>query len=168
MHSDVIIGVDPGSNITGYGILESGGNVFIPLSYGTINVPDLNSRPEDLKCIFKSLSSLIETFNPQVLSLEKVFYYRNVRSSLVLGEVRGIILLLAGLYNIKVMEFTSTQIKSSLTGYGRAGKTQVRFMVKKLLSIQDEIELDASDALALSLCAGLELSRDRCLPILKV
>jgi len=168
MHSDVIIGVDPGSDTTGYGILESRGNAFIPLSYGTINVPDLDSRPEDLRCIFKSLSSLIETFNPQVLSLEKVFYYRNVRSSLVLGEVRGIILLLAGLYNIKVMEFTSTQIKSSLTGYGRAGKTQVRFMVKKLLSIQDEIELDASDALALSLCAGLELSRDRCLPILKV
>lgn len=168
MLNSVIIGVDPGSNVTGYGILEVRENSFIPLTYGTIDISDVNLRSKSLEYVFKALSSLIETYNPQILSLEKVFYYRNIKSSLILGEVRGVVLLLAGLYNIRVMEFSSTHVKNAITGYGRAGKTQVRFMVKKLLSIEDEMKLDASDALALSLCAGLELLGNRCLPISKV
>lgn len=168
MHSNVIIGVDPGSNVTGYGIVELRGNSFSPLIYGTVDISNINLRSKSLEYIFRDLSYLIETYSPEVLSLEKVFYHKNVRSTLVLGEVRGIVLLLAGLYNMKVMEFTPTQIKSALTGYGRAGKAQLQFVVKRLLSIQDEIDLDASDALALSLCAGLEILGNRCLPISKV
>lgn len=163
-----IIGVDPGSNVTGYGIIELKGNSFSPIVYGAIDISNISLPSKGLEHIFKSLSYLIEAYNPEVLSLEKVFYHKNVKSALILGEVRGIALLLAGLYNMRVMEFTPTQIKNALTGYGRAGKAQLKFVVKRLLSIQEEIELDASDALALSLCASLEILGDRCLPISKV
>ncbi|MCX7796291.1 MAG: crossover junction endodeoxyribonuclease RuvC [bacterium] len=168
MHNDIIIGIDPGSNITGYGLIELKTNSFFPIDYGVIDISKENSRSKSLEFIFKNLSMILETFNPRILSLEKVFYYKNVKTSIVLGEVRGIILLLAGLYNLEVLEFSSTQIKSSLTGYGRADKSQVRFMVKKLLSVQDDIPTDASDALALCLCAGLEVLGRQCFPTLKV
>ncbi len=167
MHN-VIIGVDPGSNITGYGIIKVERKFFSLLDYGIIDTSDENFRPKSLEIIFKNLSSIIEFFKPQVLSLEKAFYYRNVKSSIILGEVRGIVLLLASLYDLDIMEFNSTQVKSSIAGYGRASKTQVRFMVKRLLSINEDIPTDASDALALSLCAGFEVLGSQCFPILKV
>ncbi|MBC7320843.1 crossover junction endodeoxyribonuclease RuvC [bacterium] len=167
MHNDIILGIDPGSNITGYGVVELKDRTFFPIDYGIIDTSREDSRSKSLELIFKNLSLVLETFEPKVLSLEKVFYYKNVKSSIVLGEVRGVILLLAGLYNLEVMEFPSTQVKSSLTGYGRADKAQVRFMVKKLLSIQEDVPTDASDALALCLCAGLEILGKRCFPILK-
>lgn len=168
MHSNIIIGVDPGSHITGYGIIELRDRTFLLLNYGVIDTSKKESRLKALEFIFRELSSVLETFKPQIISLEKVFYYKNVKSSIVLGEVRGIVLLLAGLYSLEVMEFNSTQVKNSLTGYGRAGKEQIKFIVKKLLSIQQDIPVDASDALALSLCAGLEILGRRCSPILKV
>lgn len=168
MHNDIIIGVDPGSNITGYGLIELKGGSFFLLEYGIIDTSKECSRSKSLELIFKNLSLVIETFEPRILSLEDIFYYKNVKSSIVLGEVRGIILLLAGLYNLDVMEFSSTQVKSILTGYGRADKTQVRYMVERLLSVQENIPTDASDALALCLCAGLEILGKQCFPISKV
>jgi crossover junction endodeoxyribonuclease RuvC len=167
MHN-VIIGVDPGSNITGYGIIKLERKFFSLLDYGIIDTSDEKFCPKSLEIIFKNLSSVIEVFKPQILSLEKVFYHRNVKSSIILGEVRGIVLLLGSLYRLDIMEFNSTQVKSSIAGYGRASKTQVRFMVKRLLSINEDIPTDASDALALSLCAGLEVLGSQCFPILKV
>jgi len=167
MRNDVILGVDPGSNITGYGVIKLEASSFSPVDYGIIDTSREDSRSKSLGTIFRNLSLILETFGPKVLSLEKVFYYKNVKSSIVLGEVRGVILLLADLYNLEVMEFPSTQVKSFLTGYGRADKTQVRFMVKKLLSIREDVPTDASDALALCLCAGLEILGKQCFPILK-
>lgn len=167
MHNDIIIGIDPGSDITGYGLIKLKGSSFLSLDYGIIDISKEKFRPKSLESIFKSLSLVLKTFEPKILSLEKVFYYKNAKSSIVLGEVRGIILLLAGLYNLEVIEFSSTQVKSTLTGYGKADKTQVRFMVKKLLSLKDDIPTDASDALALCLCAGLEILGKQCFPMLK-
>lgn len=167
MHNDIIIGIDPGSDITGYGLIKLKGSSFLSLDYGIIDISKEKFRPKSLEFIFKSLSLVLKTFEPKILSLEKVFYYKNAKSSIVLGEVRGIILLLAGLYNLEVIEFSSTQVKSTLTGYGKADKTQVRFMVKKLLSLKDDIPTDASDALALCLCAGLEILGKQCFPMLK-
>lgn len=167
MHNDIIIGIDPGSDITGYGLIKLKGSSFLSLDYGIIDTSKEKFRPKSLEFIFKSLSLVLKTFEPKILSLEKVFYYKNAKSSIVLGEVRGIILLLAGLYNLEVIEFSSTQVKSTLTGYGKADKTQVRFMVKKLLSLKDDIPTDASDALALCLCAGLEILGKQCFPMLK-
>lgn len=167
MHSDIIVGVDPGSHITGYGVIELKNRTFLLLNYGTIDTSKEDLRSRALEFIFRELSSVLETFKPRVISLEKVFYYKNVKSSIILGEVRGIVLLLAGLYGLEVMEFNPTQVKNSLTGYGRADKAQIKFIVKKLLSIQQDIPIDASDALALSLCAGLEILGRRCSPILK-
>lgn len=167
MHNDIIIGIDPGSDITGYGLIKLKGSSFLSLDYGIIDTSKEKFRPKSLESIFKSLSLVLKTFEPKILSLEKVFYYKNAKSSIVLGEVRGIILLLAGLYNLEVIEFSSTQVKSTLTGYGKADKTQVRFMVKKLLSLKDDIPTDASDALALCLCAGFEILGKQCFPMLK-
>lgn len=168
MHNDIIIGIDPGSNITGYGLIEVKGSSFFLLDYGIIDISKEGFRSKSLKLIFKNLALVIETFEPKILSLEDIFYYKNVKSSIVLGEVRGIILLLAGLYNLDVIEFSSTQVKSVLTGYGRADKRQVRFMVERLLSVRNNIPTDASDALALCLCAGLEILGKQCFPTSKV
>ncbi|MGC8972183.1 MAG: crossover junction endodeoxyribonuclease RuvC [bacterium] len=168
MHSNIIVGVDPGSYITGYGVIELRDRSFLLLNYGIIDTSKEDLRSKVLESIFRELSSVLETFKPQVISLERVFYYKNVKTSIILGEVRGVVLLLASLYNLEVMEFNPTQVKNSLTGYGRADKAQIRFIVKKLLSIQQDIPIDASDALALSLCAGLEILGRRCSPILRV
>ncbi|MGB9683082.1 MAG: crossover junction endodeoxyribonuclease RuvC [bacterium] len=167
MHNQVIIGIDPGSRITGYGIVRVEGGRFLSLSYGSIDTSTLGSKSEILEIIFKSISEKIESFKPDILSLERIFYYKNIKSAFILGEVRGVILLLAGLYRLELMEFTSTEVKNSLIGYGRAKKSQISFIVKRLLNLTGDLELDITDALALSLCAGLRVMGEKCLPILK-
>lgn len=168
-NQNVIIGIDPGSRVTGYGIIRLEGNAFFPLtlSYGGIDLSNLTSKTQALGVIFREISERIEAFKPSVLSLERIFYYKNVKSAFTLGEVRGVILLLAGIYRLDLMEFTPTEVKSFLIGYGKADKYQIAFIVKRLLNISEDLELDTTDALALSLCAGLKLLGEKCLPILK-
>lgn len=167
LNQDIIIGIDPGSQITGYGIIRVERNIFSPLSYGSIDTSNLVSKTQALKVIFKEISERIEAFKPNILSLERIFYYKNIKSAFILGEVRGVILLLAGIYKLELMEFTSTEVKNSLIGYGRADKSQIAFIVKKLLNISEDLGLDTTDALALSLCGGLKLLGEKCLPISK-
>jgi crossover junction endodeoxyribonuclease RuvC len=167
MPKQTIIGIDPGSRVTGYGIVSIEGGNFLPLGYGSIDTSTLNSKPKVLETIFRGISEKIEMFSPNILSLERIFYYKNISSAFVLGEVRGVILLLAGIYKLELMEFTSTEVKNSLIGYGRADKSQVSFVVKRLLNVSEDLELDVTDALALSLCAGLKVMGEKCLPTLK-
>ncbi|MBJ81042.1 MAG: crossover junction endodeoxyribonuclease RuvC [Myxococcales bacterium] len=147
-----IFGVDPGSNHTGWGVLEVNGSKFTYVAAGTISPKgDLNQR---LRGIADELDVHLQTYKPEAFALEKVFYAKNVNSALVLGHARGVALLSAARQEIPVFEYSATQIKQAATGHGRASKEQVRQMLEMIVGAPAKQPLDASDALAVALCHG--------------
>ena len=146
-----ILGVDPGSRITGYGVIEFVGTQSHYIDSGCIRVKgdDLAVR---LESIFRGLETLIERHGPDEFAIEQVFVHRNAASALTLGHARGVALVAAQLGVVPVFEYTPTQIKQSVTGRGRATKEQVQHMTKVLLSLSHTPANDAADALAVALC----------------
>jgi crossover junction endodeoxyribonuclease RuvC len=153
------LGIDPGTAICGYGIVEMTGDKKKPLFYGSI-LTDKNLRPEErLLKIYRAVSDIIVQFHPDFMTIEKLYFNRNVNTAFPVAQVRGVLLLAAAKLNLPVLEFTPMQIKESVTGTGAAGKTQVMFMVRHLLSISEEIKPDdTADALAAAIC-GLNYAR---------
>ena len=151
-----VIGIDPGTIICGYGIVEAGPrNTLIHIHSGEIKLKKKASLQERLKTVYDSLGSTIEECRPDHLCLEKIFYHKSIRAAMTLGSVRGIVLLLAAEHNLPLFEYNSTELKMALTGYGRAEKGQVQEMVKIVLNLkasQPKMSLDRSDALALCIC----------------
>lgn len=146
-----ILGIDPGSRKAGFGIIESGRYHPSYLVSGVIRV-EKYSGSDRLKNIFESISQIIDQYQPDVMAIEKVFVYKNPNSAIVLGQARGVILCAAALKNVPIMEYTPTQIKSTVVGKGHAGKNQVQYMVQNLLKLTDTPQEDAADALACALC----------------
>lgn len=146
-----ILGIDPGSRKTGFGVIESGRYHPQYLVSGVIRV-EKYSGAERLKNIFESVTQIIEQYQPDVVAVEKVFVYKNPNSAIILGQARGVILCAAALKNIPIMEYTPTQIKSTIVGQGHAGKAQIQFMVQNLLKLSQSPQEDAADALACALC----------------
>lgn len=145
-----VLGLDPGSFRTGYGIVEEVDDNFSFVSSGVIfQKGSLSSR---LKGIYEGISEIIRKFSPGVIVYETPFVAKNVKSALRLGQVQGIILLCASTYQLPFYEYTPLEIKMALTGYGRAPKEQVREMVKRILKLDEVPLLDASDALAVAIC----------------
>ncbi|MBD3610925.1 MAG: crossover junction endodeoxyribonuclease RuvC [Hydrogenovibrio crunogenus] len=146
-----ILGIDPGSRKTGFGIIESGR--FHPnyVSSGVIRVEKLTGA-QRLKTIFESVCQIIDQYQPHVMAIEKVFVYKNPSSAIKLGQARGVILCAAAIKEIPIMEYTPTQIKSTIVGQGHATKDQVQFMVQNLLKLTESPQEDAADALAGALC----------------
>lgn len=147
----LILGIDPGIAVTGYGIIETNGPSC--LGYGAIKT-DKNEKKEIRLCsIHREIDALIRKFNPEAVVIELLFFNRNTKTALTVGEARGIALLAAGQNGLPVFEYTPLQVKESLTGYGRAEKEQVREMVQDHLSLETPpTPIDASDALAIALC----------------
>jgi crossover junction endodeoxyribonuclease RuvC len=146
-----ILGIDPGSRKAGFGLIESGRYHPSYLLSGVIRVEKL-SGAERLKTIFESVCQIIDQYQPQVMAIEKVFVYKNPNSAIKLGQARGVILCAAALKEIPIMEYTPTQIKSTIVGQGHASKDQVQFMVQNLLKLTESPQEDAADALAAALC----------------
>lgn len=146
-----ILGVDPGSRKTGFGIIESGR--FNPnyVVSGVIRVEKF-SGSQRLKNIFESICQIIDQYQPDVVVVEKVFVYKNPKSAITLGQARGVILCAAAIKDVPIMEYTPTQVKSTIVGKGHAGKTQVQYMVQNLLKLTESPQEDAADALACALC----------------
>ncbi|MBO1924301.1 crossover junction endodeoxyribonuclease RuvC [Thiomicrorhabdus sp. 6S3-12] len=146
-----ILGVDPGSRKTGFGIIESGR--FNPnyVVSGVIRVEKF-SGSQRLKNIFESICQIIDQYQPDVVVVEKVFVYKNPKSAITLGQARGVILCAAAIKDVPIMEYTPTQVKSTIVGKGHAGKTQVQYMVQNLLKLTECPQEDAADALACALC----------------
>jgi len=145
-----IFGVDPGSNHTGWGVLEVSGSKFTYLAAGTISPKgELSQR---LAGIADELDAHLATYKPDAFSIEKVFYAKNVHSALVLGHARGVAILCAARQKIPFFEYSATQIKQAATGRGRASKEQVRQMLEMILGAPKKQPLDSSDALAAALC----------------
>ena len=146
-----ILGIDPGSQITGYGIIETEGNHSKHIDNGIIRVKG-NDVAEKLRLIFQNISNLIDDFEPHEVSIEKVFMHKNADSALKLGQARGAAITAAATNDIPVFEYSANQVKQATVGKGHAAKEQVQHMVKILLNLQEVPFTDASDALAIALC----------------
>lgn len=147
----IILGVDPGSRHTGYGLVEIRGRVEHLVDAGTIHTAK-GSMPERLLAIFEALSSIIQRWQPEAAAIETTFVNRvNAASALVLGQARGVALCALGRAGLMPAEYGPSQIKQAVTGSGRADKTQVQQMVRLLLKLEAAPSADAADALAVAL-----------------
>ena len=150
-----ILGIDPGVAIVGYGIVEERDRILKLVDYGCIITKASCPHPERLVKISKELDKIIKTFKPDVLAVEELFFCKNVKTALKVGEARGVILSVAMQNNLPIHEFTPLQIKQAVTSYGRADKNQIQQMVKIILGLKNIIKSDdAADAVAAAItCA---------------
>ena len=148
----IVMGIDPGTRITGYGVLCVDGNRYRHIDNGCIVPSASDEMPKRLMAILSKLEELLITFEPDALAVERVFFAKNVASALALGQCRGLALAAAGRQGIPVHEYSATQIKQAVTGYGRSGKEQIQKMVRMLLRLPEVSQSDAADALAIALC----------------
>jgi len=146
-----IVGVDPGSRLTGYGVIEVSGPRSRWLGHGRIRC-EQGEMPARLLRIFRELSAVLREYAPSEAAVESVFVNRNVSSALVLGQARGAALCALAEAGLPVAEYAPAQVKSAIVGQGRAEKAQVQHMVRVLLSLERAPEPDAADALAVALC----------------
>lgn len=148
-----VLGIDPSSQATGYGILELKEGRTIVLGYGTIKPRRQAALPEKLLEIKGGIDRLIGAFEPGDVAVENPFFGLNIKTAITLGQVRGAVLVAVAEHGRPLYEYSPLEIKKAVTGYGRADKHQVATMVKALLSLDDEaLEEDASDALACAIC----------------
>ncbi|MGH9428830.1 MAG: crossover junction endodeoxyribonuclease RuvC [Terriglobia bacterium] len=148
-----VLGIDCGSQITGFGIIDSDAQRHLLVVSGAIRLQRRKCFSEKLLDIHREIDQLITTYGPQILAVEDQFYLSNFKSVLKLGQVKGAVILTAARAGIPIVEYSPLEIKSAVTGYGRAEKRQVQTMVEKLLRLAAPPEpLDASDALALAIC----------------
>ncbi|HHS14402.1 MAG TPA: crossover junction endodeoxyribonuclease RuvC [bacterium] len=153
----LILGIDPGSYRAGYGLVEKQGTLWTVHNHGVLCAPRHSGLPERLKMIYEQVMSLIEQTKPQAAAVEEVFVSRNVRTSLVLGHTRGVIVLAAAQCRVPVFEYSPREIKQSVTGNGGAAKQQVRWMMGRLLPFDmANVKEDAADALAVAYCHGVK------------
>jgi len=151
----IICGIDPGTRITGYGVLAVSGSrsSLSYVSHGTIR-PKAEALDMRLKEIFLGITDIFREHKPQEIAIESTFHALNVQSAMKLGQARGVIILAASLLNIPVFEYSPTEVKKATCGYGRAGKDQISAMISTLLRLPKGavVSTDASDALAIGLC----------------
>ncbi|MEC9007119.1 MAG: crossover junction endodeoxyribonuclease RuvC [Candidatus Neomarinimicrobiota bacterium] len=148
-----IISVDPGLNNTGFGILDYKGSQIKVIAYGLVTPPAKESIPNRLEYLNSHMNDLIDKFNPQSMAIEDSFYSQNVKSAILLGQARGVLLLSAASKGIPSMVYAPKKVKQSVTGSGSSTKKQVKYMVEKILNIDKTIKsLDITDALAIGLC----------------
>jgi crossover junction endodeoxyribonuclease RuvC len=150
---NIILGIDPGSRLTGYGVIRQHGSKFEYVASGCIRMT-LGEMPDRLKQIFDGISQIIEQTQPTVFAIEQVFMARNPDSALKLGQARGAAIVAAKVGGLEVFEYSARQVKQSVVGTGAADKTQVQHMVRTLLKLQANPQADAADALAVALCHG--------------
>jgi len=147
-----IIGLDPGTIRTGYGIVEYARSRIVHIDNGLASAPKSKPLAERLHMLYEQLQKVISEFRPDVAVVEDVFFHKNAKAALSLGHARGVILAVVSAQGIPVIEYSPTHVKKTITGRGRADKYQVQMMVKTLLGLPEVAAEDASDALALAIC----------------
>jgi len=146
-----ILGIDPGSQITGFGIIEASVNRTLLVGRGTVRTAG-GEHIGRLEQIFRGLIKVVEEYRPQEIAIERVFMHRNPDSALKLGQARSAALCATFDAGVPIHEYAARQVKQSVVGNGGADKAQIQHMVRLLLSIRDELQADAADALAVALC----------------
>lgn len=147
-----LLGIDPGSRVTGYGVVEVNAGRLVHVAHGAIVSESGSPLAARLVAIYRGLSEAMEAYGPAEVSIESIFHARNVQSALKLGHARGVALLAAELGGVSVVEYSPMQVKLAVVGYGRADKRQVQDMVRRLLRLPEPAGPDASDALAVAIC----------------
>jgi crossover junction endodeoxyribonuclease RuvC len=147
-----ILGIDPGSQTMGWAVIESGNNSYKHVYSGVINSKGISDVPNRLWFIYKEVTGIIDNYKPEAAAIETVFFSKNQKSSFVLVQTATSAMLAALNKGLSVNEYQPMMIKKAVVGYGRAGKDQVQFMVKRLLNINIELLLDRSDAMAVAIC----------------
>lgn len=147
-----IIGIDPGTRICGYGVVELNNGSILHIESGCVKTKAAAPLEEKLRTIYERIDGIIALTKPHCMSIEGAFYSKNARSAIRLGEARGVALLCAGIHGIPVSEYTPSEVKLALTGSGRADKTQVRKMISILIGVDTPGAEDVSDALAIAIC----------------
>ncbi|MGB9082194.1 MAG: crossover junction endodeoxyribonuclease RuvC [Desulfuromonadaceae bacterium] len=148
----IVLGIDPGSRITGFGIVEKAGNRLLHIDNGAIFTDTAADFPGRLKKIFDGLLEIIAQYRPDQVAIENIFFSTNPQSALKLGQARGAAIVAAVHCGLPVAEYTALQVKQAVVGQGRAEKGQVQKMIRALLSLPEVAQADASDALAVAIC----------------
>ncbi len=149
----VILGIDPGLAIVGWGAIDYSASHFKVLGYGTIDTPSGTSTEERLCMIFDGIRSLIKTYQPQQMAIEELFFNTNITTGIRVAEARGVIIMCAKKMGVEIFEYTPLQVKQSVVGFGRADKKQVITMVTMLLALEKPPKPDdTADALAIAIC----------------
>lgn len=147
-----ILGIDPGSHVTGYGVVDKSGNYLRHLLHGEIKPRKDSSLSDVLIHIHSQLSAIIDEARPQAVAVENIFYGKNVRSLIRQAQVRGVVIFACADKAVPVFEYTPLEVKKAVVGYGRAEKRQVQVMVKAILKLESLPPADAADALAQAIC----------------
>ena len=147
-----ILGIDPGTRITGYGIIDVEGNRLRHVDNGIVKTRSTDPLPLRLKVIYDGLTVALKEFTPDAVAIEQVFLAKNPKAALTLGHARGTAVIAAVNLNLEVHEYSALQVKSAVVGYGHAAKQQVQHMVKALLNLPEVAQEDAADALAVAIC----------------
>lgn len=163
----LILGIDPGTRITGFGVIRvDEGRRFSVVDYGCIRPPATKPLSERYRIIYQALEELIEKYRPEAVAVETQFIHKNPQSGIKLGMARGVVVLAASLREIPIFEYAPTRAKRAVVGTGRASKEQVRGMVQRLLSLSAPPEPeDAADALAIAICHGQTSGSEKCMPM---
>ncbi|MDQ3870279.1 MAG: crossover junction endodeoxyribonuclease RuvC [Chloroflexota bacterium] len=149
----IVLGIDPGTAATGYGVVAGSGSGLRALDYGSFETPAGESLPVRLLAIHEAIGSLIADHRPQLVAVERLFFNRNVQTAFAVGQARGVVLLAAAEHGLPVFEYGPHEVKMAVTGYGRAGKGEVQRMVQLLLGLGALPKPDdAADALAVAIC----------------
>jgi crossover junction endodeoxyribonuclease RuvC len=147
-----ILGIDPGSRVTGYGVIEKQGNYLRHVIQGEVKPRKDSLLSEVLISIYQQLSALIEQATPDAIAIENIFYGKNVRSLIRQAQVRGVVIYAGASQSIPIFEYSPLEVKQAVVGYGRAEKRQVQVMVKAILKLPVLPPADAADALAVAIC----------------
>ena len=150
----LVLGIDPGLAITGYGLIRTDDrNEYDFVDCGVISTKSGLSDPERLSVLYDSLTKIIQNYQPDSSAVEKLFFQKNVKTAIAVGQARGVIMLILAQANLPVMEYTPNEVKQTVCGYGNAGKVQVQRMVQTLLNLDERPKPDdAADALAVAIC----------------
>ncbi len=147
-----ILGIDPGSRVTGYGLIEKQGTRLRHMDNGAINTCSSAPLPDRLQVIYQELVRVIVAYAPDAMAIEQIFMAKNAQSALKLGHARGAAMLAGVNAGLTVAEYSAIDVKKAVVGYGRADKSQVQQMVRMLLGLPEVAQEDASDALAVAIC----------------
>lgn len=149
----IILGIDPGYAIVGWGVIEYSGSRFKTLGYGSINTPAGLEPSQRLLMVYQGMNEIIQKYKPDQIAVEELFFNTNTTTAILVAEARGVILLAARLAGLEIAEYTPLQVKQAVVGYGRAEKKQVIIMVTSLLGLASPPKPDdTADALAIAVC----------------
>ncbi|MCK5332583.1 crossover junction endodeoxyribonuclease RuvC [Candidatus Parcubacteria bacterium] len=158
----IILGIDPGTATTGFGVLKSQNNKLEVLDVGCILTDKNLDMPERLDLIAKELKSIIKKHKPQVMAVEELFYFKNKKTVITVAQARGVVLFIGKNQGLEICEYTPLQVKQAVVGYGRAEKKQVQHMIKSILGLKEIPKPDdAADALAVAVCCESSVKFER-------